>query len=51
MLIFTVMEEEKENYRKLAEKSLKILLVKRGNHPDMSKWVLPGGIVGAYEVF
>lgn len=45
MLIFTVTDEEKKNYRKLPEKVLKLLMIKRGDHPYMGQWALPGGFV------
>jgi ADP-ribose pyrophosphatase YjhB (NUDIX family) len=49
MLIFTVIEEEMENYRKLPEKGLKLLLIKRGDHPYLGQWALPGGFVRINE--
>lgn len=49
MLIFTVADEEKENYRKLPEKVLKLLLIKRGDHPCLGQWALPGGFVDSQE--
>ena len=49
MLIFTVVDEEKENYRKLPDKVLKLLMVKRGEHPFIGKWALPGGFVSTKE--
>lgn len=49
MLIFTVMDEEEENYRKLPEKKLKLLMIKRGDHPYIGQWALPGGFVSVKE--
>lgn len=42
--IFSIMEKgEQENYRKLPEKALKILLIKRATYPFKDLWALPGG--------
>lgn len=49
MLVFTVTKEEKKNYRKLPEKVLRLLMIKRGDHPYMGKWALPGGFVNMNE--
>mgnify|MGYP001032575890 FL=1 len=49
MLIFTVTDEEKKNYRKLPEKVLQLLMVKRGDHPYIGQWALPGGFVNMDE--
>lgn len=49
MLIFTVMEREQSNYRKLSDKSLQLLLIQRGEHPYLGQWALPGGFAGVDE--
>jgi ADP-ribose pyrophosphatase len=49
MLIFTVTDEEKENYRKLSQKVLRLLMIKRGDHPYIGQWALPGGFVRMHE--
>lgn len=49
MVLFTVADEEKKNYRKLPDKALKVLMVKRGNHPYIGQWALPGGFVSVDE--
>jgi 8-oxo-dGTP diphosphatase len=49
ILLFSVSDGTKENYRKLNEKYFSILLVKRTTYPFKDKWCLPGGFVGIEE--
>lgn len=49
MLVFTVTDEEKKDYRRLPEKVLRLLMVKRGDHPCIGQWALPGGFVKMTE--
>ncbi|WP_297522449.1 NUDIX domain-containing protein [uncultured Clostridium sp.] len=46
MVLFTLGEKQKDTLgRKNKEKELKILLIKRGEHPFIDKWAIPGGFV------
>jgi ADP-ribose pyrophosphatase YjhB (NUDIX family) len=49
MVIFTVLDRPQANYRKLPEKDLCVLLIKRGGHPFKDRWALPGGFVKPTE--
>lgn len=44
MTIFSIMEDgERDNFRKLPQKALKILLIRRAGYPYKDCWALPGG--------
>ena len=49
ILIFSVSNEEVDNYRKTDKKKMSLLLVKRDNYPFKDKWCLPGGFIGIEE--
>lgn len=49
IIIFTVGQSEADNYRKLPEKSLQVLMIRRGDHPCIGQWALPGGFVNMDE--
>lgn len=49
VLLFTVVDGPKLNFRKLPQKELKVLMIKRGNHPFIGKWALPGGFMSVGE--
>lgn len=49
MLIFTVENGHKLSYRKLPEKVLKVLMIKRRDNPFIGEWALPCGFVSADE--
>ncbi len=49
ILLLTISEIEEENYRKVPEKSLRVLLIKRKEHPFIGQWALPGGFIRMEE--
>ncbi len=44
-LVYTVINKENSNYRKLPEKVFKVLLIKRKKHPFKDYWAIPGGFI------
>lgn len=49
IIIFSVSDEEVNNYRKLSKKKFSVLLVKREDYPFKDKWCLPGGFIKINE--
>ncbi|MBM7582013.1 ADP-ribose pyrophosphatase YjhB (NUDIX family) [Caldicoprobacter guelmensis] len=49
MLLFALRDDEKSNTAVTSTKHLDVLMIKRGDHPFMGKWALPGGFVTRNE--
>ncbi len=45
VIIFSISTQKREDYKKLKEKKISVLLVKRKNYPFKDMWSLPGGFV------
>ncbi len=45
MVVFTIKDFQEDNYRKLPQKKLSVLMIKRGNYPFKDRWALAGGFV------
>jgi ADP-ribose pyrophosphatase YjhB (NUDIX family) len=43
--LFTILSKDSGDYRKLPEKRLSLLLIRRGEPPYKDQWALPGGFV------
>lgn len=49
IVVFGVLKNATDNYRKLDKQSLNILLISRREHPFKAQYSLPGGFVGSQE--
>lgn len=49
MVVFSIKESAPDSYRSLGKKRLSVLLIKRGGHPYINCWALPGGFVNRNE--
>ena len=45
IVLFSLKTDRSDNYRKADNKKLSVLLIKRGEHPFMNHWALPGGFL------
>ena len=45
VVAFTIRSETNDNYRQDSDSKLCILLIRRGEHPYLGRWALPGGFL------
>lgn len=49
MVLFTIDDVDRRDNKRLPDKELKVLLIKRKEHPFIDNWAVPGGFVGINE--
>ncbi|EPY6469951.1 NUDIX domain-containing protein [Clostridium sporogenes] len=49
IIIFTADDKEEDNLRKVPQKGLQVILIKRDDYPYTGQWALPGGFIGIEE--
>lgn len=49
VIIFTTDDMKEENSRKVPQKGLQVLLIKRDDYPEKDKWAIPGGFISMDE--
>ena len=45
IIVFGISSEDKEDYRRLDDKKMSVLLIRRDDYPYKGRWCLPGGFV------